>query len=214
MVKGYLDQQHANLRSTKLAPPVSNFPVSALASLEKTADIIVPPIEPPSLCTHHLNGDCRPESGQIHSDQTRRFLIPSASGNTDMLVLYDYDSNAILVEPMKNRSRPQILVAYKLVIDLIRRGGLKPHLQRLDNEASTALKQFMTNVDVDSHLALPHVHHRNVAERAIHTFKSHFIACLCGTDKDFPLNLWDSPTYHELARGSRINPRPSATHYV
>jgi hypothetical protein len=191
MVKGHLDQQRANLRSTKLAPPASKFPVSALTSPEETTDICAPPIDSPSLRTHHLYVNCRPGSGQIYIDQTRHFLIPSTSGNIDMLVLYDYDSNAILVEHMKNRSGPQILAAYKLVIDLLTRQGLKLQLQRLDNEASTALKQFMTSVDVDSHLAPPHVHRRKVAERAIRTFKSHFITCLCGTDKDFPLNLRD-----------------------
>jgi hypothetical protein len=158
MVKGHPDQQRANLRSTKLAPPASKFPVSALT------DICAPPIDSPSLRTHHLYVNCRPGSGQIYIDQTRHFLIHSTSGNTDMLVLYDYDSNAILVEPMKNRSGPQILAAYKLVIDLLTRQGLKLQLQRLDNKASTALKQFMTSVDVDSHLAPPHVHRRNVAE--------------------------------------------------
>ena len=32
----------------------------------------------------------------------------------------------------------------------------------------------------------------NAAERAIQTFKSHFISGLCGTDGDWPLQLWDT----------------------
>jgi hypothetical protein len=37
----------------------------------------------------------------------------------------------------------------------------------------------------------PHVHRCNAAERAIRTFKNHFIARLCSTDKNFPHSLWD-----------------------
>jgi hypothetical protein len=35
------------------------------------------------------------------------------------------------------------------------------------------------------------MHRRNAAERAICTFKNHFIAGLCSVDKHFPLHLWD-----------------------
>jgi hypothetical protein len=59
------------------------------------------------------------------------------------------------------------------------------------------------------------VHRRNAAERAIQTFKNHFIAGLCSTDKDFPLHLWDCLLPQalltlNLLRGSRINPQLSA----
>ena len=53
------------------------------------------------------------------------------------------------------------------------------------------LKDFMTNANVDFQLIPPSVHHQNAAERAISTFKNHFIAGLCSVDKDFPLHLWD-----------------------
>jgi hypothetical protein len=39
-------------------------------------------------------------------------------------------------------------------------------------------------------LVPPHNHQRNIAEKAIQTFKGHLISILCGTDKDFPLHLW------------------------
>ena len=40
-------------------------------------------------------------------------------------------------------------------------------------------------------LVPPHDHRRNIAEKAIQTFKSHFISILCGTAENFPLHLWD-----------------------
>jgi hypothetical protein len=59
------------------------------------------------------------------------------------------------------------------------------------------------------------VHRANAAERAIRTFKNHFIAGLCSTDKLFPLNLWDqllpqAEITLNLLRTSRINPKLSA----
>jgi hypothetical protein len=40
-------------------------------------------------------------------------------------------------------------------------------------------------------LVPPHIHRLNAAERAIRTFKNHFIAGLCLADDDFPIRLWD-----------------------
>jgi hypothetical protein len=49
----------------------------------------------------------------------------------------------------------------------------------------------MTSEHVDFQLTPPHLHRRNATERAIRTFKNHFIAGLCTTNPDFPLHLWD-----------------------
>jgi len=73
----------------------------------------------------------------------------------------------------------------------------------------------MHEQQVDFQLVPPHMHRRNAAERAIRTFKSHFIAGLCSTDPQFPLLLWDrlipqAEITLNLLRGSRINPNLSA----
>ncbi len=77
------------------------------------------------------------------------------------------------------------------------------------------LQQFMTSENIDFQLVPPQVHLRNAAERAICTFKNHFIASLCSTNKDFLLHLWDRLLPQalitlNLLRGSRINPKLSA----
>jgi hypothetical protein len=36
------------------------------------------------------------DAGQIYTDQTGRFPVISSKGNTYIIVLYEYDSNAIL----------------------------------------------------------------------------------------------------------------------
>ena len=96
-----------------------------------------------------------------------------------MLILYDYNSNFIHAEAMKDRSGPEILT--EKAGQLLSSRGLCTQLQKLDNEASSALQQHLASVDVNFQLVPPHVHRRNAAERAIRTFKNHFIAGLCST---------------------------------
>jgi hypothetical protein len=55
---------------------------------------------------------------------------------------------------------------------------LRPSLKRLDNEASLALRNYLTKEGIDYQLAPPHVHRRDNAERAIQGFKNHFIETL------------------------------------
>ena len=124
MIMGHLDQNRKNKRSTKVTPP--NVPTAqptdptSSAALPNTAeqdetptDVHPPQTNPPALKSHHLYTDCEATTGQIFTDQPGRFITPSSSGNTDMLILYDYDSNFIHVEPMPNRSGASILAAYK-----------------------------------------------------------------------------------------------------
>ena len=237
MIKGHLDQQRANLQSTKQnnekyannASATSNPPATTpattanassptpatLAELEEFADFHPTDPTPTTTRSYHIYADYATTTGQVFTDQTGRFLQPSSHGNSDMLVFYEYDSNFIHVEPMKNKTGPEILAAYKRAHDLFASRGLKPQLQRLDNEASRALKTYMTEQEVDFQLVPPHAHRRNAAERAIRTFKNHVIAGLCSTDRNFPLHLWDRLLPQallslNLLRSSRINPKLSA----
>ena len=130
-------------------------------------------------------------------------------------MIYDYDSNAILPTPIKNRTSNTIVQAYTDTYDFLQSQGLRPRLQRLDNEASKLLKAEMYKRDIDFQLAPPEIHRRNAAERAIRTFKNHFIAGLTSTDPAFPLHLWDrlieqAALTLNLLRRSHINPRLSA----
>ena len=44
---------------------------------------------------------------------------------------------------------------------------------------------------VDYQLVPLNLHFRNAAERAICTFKAHFLSILAGIGEDFPKNMWD-----------------------
>jgi hypothetical protein len=154
-------------------------------------------------------------TGQIHSDQTGRFPITSSRGSKCIMVVYDYDSNTILTEPLTSCIETELLRAYSKLYDYLTAWGLKPVLQRLDNEAPGRLQSYMRNKSVTFQLIPPHNHQRKAPEKAIGTWKDHFIAGLSSLDPNFPMHLGCrliplATTTPNLLRQSHINPRLSA----
>ena len=89
----------------------------------------------------------------------------------------------------------------------------------LDNEVSADLKWAMTKNEIDWQLATPYQHRANAAERAIRTFKNHFIAGLSSVHPDFPIKEWDrlipqAVLTLNLLRNSRVNPKLSSCAYL
>ncbi len=155
----------------------------------------------------------------VYTDQTGPFPSISTQGSKLLFVLYKYDSNAIIVEPLKSRAAAEIKRAFEKVHKLLTQRGLRPKFHRLDNEASTLLKDFLKQEQIDYHLVTPGVHRINAAERAIRTFKNHFIAGLCTTDPGFPIGLWDKlleQAQHSLnlLRQSQLHPQFSAYGHI
>jgi hypothetical protein len=54
-----------------------------------------------------------------------------------------------------------------------------------------ALKQAIRENKCRVELTPADQHRRNAAERAIQTFKGHFISVLAGVSDDYPINRWD-----------------------
>jgi hypothetical protein len=135
------------------------------------------------------------------------------------MILYDYDSNAILAQPIKDRAAPELLRAFQVMEQELVACRLKPKLMKLDNEASELLKTYLHQQDITFQLVPPYSHRRNSAERAIRSFKDHLISGLCSTDKSFPMHLWDRLLPHavitlNMLRTSRINPKLSAATHI
>eukprot|EP00957_Ditylum_brightwellii_P205662 15344877-Ditylum_brightwellii.AAC.1 len=85
----------------------------------------------------------------------------------------------------------------------------------MDNEVSAALMKAISKEKIKLQLAPPHVHGTNAAERAIQTFKDHFIVGLCNVHPQFLLQLWDRLIPQacmtlNMLHPSRFNPRISA----
>lgn len=182
MIKGHLDQTRQNIRSTK-TKTTNHEEVDDWYPLQLTS----PNDEQANYCYATIFS----ESGKMYSDQTEKFFQASSKGNLLIMILYDYDSNAILAEPLKNRKAETILAAYEKMHRFLKSKGMKPKIQVLDNECSQQLKDYMIANNIKYQLATPGQHRANAAERAIRTFKNHFVAGLCSMDEHFPLHLWD-----------------------
>jgi hypothetical protein len=122
--KGHLNQQPQNARTTKIKDTkVINQEIDMYHGI-KTQFVYVATID----------------AGQIYTDQTGRFPVVSSRGNKYIMILYDYDSNAILAQPIKDRTAPELLKAFQVMEQELVARGLKPKLMKLDNEASKLLK--------------------------------------------------------------------------
>ena len=94
----------------------------------------------------------------IATDITGQFPVVSSKGNKYILILWDSNSNAILAEPMKNRTDREHIRVYTVLYEYLVQRGCKPQLQKLDNEASKALKDKIKANDCKIQLAPPHNH--------------------------------------------------------
>jgi hypothetical protein len=100
------------------------------------------------------------ETNQIYTYLTGRFPTTSLIGNKYILILYYYDSNSVLSAPIKNRGDKDMVRAFDLLIQSLIICGLKPSVQRLDNEASLALRNYLTKQGIDYQLAPLYIHRR------------------------------------------------------
>jgi hypothetical protein len=171
---GHMNQRRQNIRSTS-KEPITKKPTPDTDLGTKT----------------HLVYALVIDQGQLYTDLTGKFTVRSSRGNSYVMVCYVYDYNYVKFIPMKSRSASEWVKAYDTVHQELTVKRFKPKLQTLDNEASAALKTFFTVNDVAYQLVPPHCHRRNAAERAIRTFKEHFVAGLSSVDPEFPLHLWD-----------------------
>ena len=215
-MKGHLQQTRQNIQSTKPICPVIKQENPSSPAIKPEIDNLLVLDEGP-VKTNEIMAAIIDTSqpGKVYGDLTGRYPIESNKGNNYILVIYHCDANAILAEPLKSRNKGDILNAYRKIHAELTAQGLKPQLQTLDNEASDILIDYMRKNKIDLQLAPPHIHRRILAERAIRTFKDHFIATRATCDPQFPPRLWcrlipQAVMTLNLLRQSRIHPKLSA----
>lgn len=112
-ILGHMDQIRQHTRSTKPRPegPRPQPPP------EETNDADEIPHTDSHERTHqaYLSMQDLP-TGRVYTDQTGSFPVVSSQGIKAMMVLYDYDSNAILVEGITSKGGTELLRAYKVLI--------------------------------------------------------------------------------------------------
>jgi hypothetical protein len=173
--KGHMKKQRQNVRSTRIkikeskgqAPPTKHT---------KMQDVYIK--------VHNL-------TNTMHSNQTGCFPALSRSGNQYIIVLVEVDGNYINAKPMKNRSAGSMIKAYLILWNqLTETGSVKPKMHILNNKVTAQLKAAIKKNCAIQLVPLDN-HRRNLAERAIQTFKNHFKAIIQGMDDSFPMNMWD-----------------------
>jgi hypothetical protein len=136
-----------------------------------------------------------------------------------IFVAYVYDLNAIIICAMPTRTDAAMITAFNKVIEVLRIRGYHPALNVMDNECSTAVERYIRSEKINIQLVPPHNHRANAAERAIATFKEHFIYALATVDQLCPLQLWDEFLSQvelslNMLRFSRRNPKISANQEI
>ena len=154
--KGHMDQEKQGLQSTK-----QDFEPSKEEKSNTTMTSIFP-LTPKELS---------------YSDQTGKFPFRSSRGYEYVMIIYDHDSNAILARPFKTRQAKELVDTWKLLYNDLTKNGHKTKAFIMDNECSSEMKNALKKYNLEYQLVPPEIHHRNAAERAIRTFKNHFLSC-------------------------------------
>ena len=203
--KGHLDQHRMNLQSTNHQTSHNHL----------LSNDFSPPPEPTRTNQTIATIINQSKNSNAYFDLTGGFPYVSTRGYKYIFILYDYDSNSILAEPLRTRNAGELKQAWIKLHVKLQNSGFHPSTYIMDNEAANELKQAILKYKLSYQLTPPHIHRINAAERAIRTFKNHFLAGLATVDPSFPINEWDrlipqAEITLNLLRQSRINPRLSA----
>jgi len=122
---GHLNQERMNLQSTQ----------------QSSDDDFNPPHELLNLQTNEMIATVTEFkiTSKAFGDLPGKFPITSSRGTQYVLVIYHYNSNAILVRPLKNRTGKYITEAYLSIYNILKTRGIAPKTFILDNETSNVL---------------------------------------------------------------------------
>jgi len=144
--KGHMRQNYQNTISTKVEPSIENDNKEEIIDMMtevRTNDNFIKIME---------------ETRKVYTDQTGRFPFASSKGNLYIIILYNYDANAILSQPIKSRSQEDIVKGIAKLYKKLKFAGLQPNFHILDNEAPQALKNYLQEQKVKFQLVPPHCH--------------------------------------------------------
>jgi hypothetical protein len=153
---------------------------------------------------------------EIDIDPAGRLPISTEGGGEYHVILYHYDSNYIHVELAKNRTKKELTEALHRSLEYFTNRGMDASYALLDNEfAMAGYKKFFRQKGLHMQLVPPNSHRRNMAERAIRTWKGQFISVLCTTDSNYPFSQCNQLVPQaemslNMVRTSRANPYISA----
>ena len=142
-----------------------------------------------------------------------------SKGNQYILVGYHYDGNCILEKSIKDRKSGTFTAAWQSLHDIFAKAGVAPNTYVMDNEISEKLLKVLDENKTNFQLVHPHTHWKNLAERAIQTFKIQYKAGLTSVNPNFLISEWDrlleqSNITLNLLRSVRTSPKLLAYSYI
>ena len=159
----------------------------------------------------------RPVEVSVHISPGKTIRLPRVSnrGNRSVMVLYDFDRNYILTEPLITQTSQELVRDKTRLIQYLLDQGLKHTALYLDNECPEDLQRVFRSNSVDFQLCPQNNHRTNQHEKAIDTWKCHFLPGLSGVDPNFRMHLWycllpQTTQTLNLLQCSWINPRISS----
>jgi len=202
-------------RPTNRGRPSTKGEILAEERAEAIEDAItIPQQEPNNAKTMLVYFTVKLAEGWMASDQTGAFPRVSNRGNKYIAIFYVYDPNFIKGLAIKSKHRTELLKAYETIYKYCEERGFKPKLQRMDNETSQVVEDFIKSQNANVQYSAPD-RHCHPAERAVQTYKSCLKSVVASLPKDFPLGYWcrlllGVDLSVNIVRPCRQNPRLSA----
>ena len=124
-----------------------------------------------------------------------------------------------MVKPLKIQQVAEIKNAWEKLYQQLTQHGHKMSNFMLDNEFLQDPKKSFKKYNIDYQFVPPHIHRANAAERAVHTFKSHFLAGLSSCNPLFPIGKCDclldqAELILNYLRTARCYPQQSSHAYI
>lgn len=213
---GHMKKIRQGLRSTKRTP----FAAWAMTPEEEANDMFEPSwegMEAGAMYTTFVEASA--VTAKLYGDTSGPFPITSAKGNRYFRITYVVDANAIIVIPMRDRANASMQASWTELKERLAKSGIPTKLYVLDNEMSKDMRITLTLDQMDWQLVPPGNHRANAAERAIQTWKDHFLAGLASVDSNFIMQQYDeliaqSEDTLNMMRTSRQHPHLSAYEHM
>jgi hypothetical protein len=148
------------------------------------------PQEPHNARTYFIFMAIYEINGNLFTNQTGHFPITSNCGHTYVVVSYIFNTKVIQSVPIKNWSKEELLCANRKIYKRLPLRAFKPLLHKLNNKTSKDVEAFVAMEQTCIQYTPPDIHCMNPAERAIRTWKSHFLPGMVGLPKSFPIANW------------------------
>ena len=133
--KGHAKLDWKNVRSTRPPAPTPD----PTPDLSVTSD--PPPTPDTRTKTIHITA-IKP-SDLLVTDLTGRFPTISRRGYNDIIVCYIYDTNGIILRPMKKYSGSEHIQVHQDIFSYLEKRGLHSDVHKKDNECPQALKEII-----------------------------------------------------------------------